>query len=242
MLGQTGSGKTVLNLHLLQNLTTTPVIVYDTKEEPKFERLPNMRLVWDERELPDAVDDPSVDYIVFRPPIDYLADWRALDELLSAHYAQFRGVDAYIDELSEFHGSAGQYGRGLVALYSRGRSRGITLISSSQRPARISQLALSEAQHAYVFHLNKANDRRKVADDTGMPELPNPPKFHFWHFRTDDTEAMPTLHSPVPLPSHFDSGYTDPAPADPEPNPSARLGHLWIGPRQFWTFTKGGLP
>lgn len=240
VIGQTGSGKTVLNLHLLQNLTTTPVIIYDTKEEPKFERLPHSRLVFDPDRLHEAVDDLTVDYIVFRPPIEMLPDWRALDDLLTLHYHEFRGVDAYIDELYQFHGASGSFGKGLNALYTRGRSRGITLIGSSQRPAKISSLCLSESQHVYVFHLNKKLDRKKVADDTGMEESPQPPRHHFWHFRTDQPGAAPVLHSPVPLPVGFDPGYTDPIPADAPPNPTAELGHLWLGPREFFSFIRGG--
>jgi hypothetical protein len=242
VLGQTGSGKTVLNMHLLQHLQTTPVIIYDTKEEPKFESLPHSRVVFDDRDLADAVDDPSLDYIIHRPHIDLLPDWRALDELLTRHYYDFRGVDAYIDELTQFHGTAGSYGKGLNALYARGRSRGITLLGSSQRPARISQLALSESQHVFQFHLSKRSDRKKVSDDTGAPLLDNPPPYHFWHFRTDDPDAVPSLIAPVPLLPGMDASYTDVSPADPEPEPTADLGHVWIGPRNFWAVIKGGMP
>lgn len=239
VVGQTGSGKTVLNLHLLQSLTTTPVIIYDTKEEPKFEALPHSRLVFEDAELDDAVDDPTVDYAIYRPSVEIIADWRALDELLYRHYQEFRGVDAYIDELSEFHAASGHHGQGLKALYSRGRSRGITVIASTQRPAKISPLSLSEAQHIYIFHLNKKNDRKKVSDDTGMPEAPNPPRWHFWHWRTDEPDMEPQLMAPVPLLRGLESGYTDPTPAETDPRPTADLGHLWIGDRNFWSMLRG---
>ena len=233
VIGQTGSGKTTLNLTLLRWLPNSPVVVYDTKEEPKFELLPNHRLAYSPEEVDDAVDDQGVDYVIYRPAIDLLTDWRELDDLLTRHYHEYRGVDAYIDELFSFHGNAGTYGKGLNALYTRGRSRGITLIGSTQRPARISQFALSEAQHVYLFHLNKSRDRKKVSDDTGMEEMPNPPKFHFWHYRTDEPFAPPVLIEPVTLPAGAELGYTDPLPADAEAEPTTEIGHVWIGERNF---------
>lgn len=236
VIGQTGSGKTTLNLLLLQHLPNSPVIIYDSKEEPKFERLPASRLVYDVDDLADAVDDQGVDHIIFRPSVDLLPDWQAMDELLLRHYHDFRGVDCYIDELFTFHSSNGGYGKGLNALYTRGRSRGITTIASTQRPARISKFAMSEAQHVFLFHLNARKERQKVSDETGMEEMDNPPKYHFWHYRTDDPGAPPQLFAPVSLPPEFDTGYTDPLPADAPDNPTTEIGHVWLGGRGFLSF------
>lgn len=239
VIGGTGSGKTTLNLHLLRHLTNSPVVIYDTKEEPKFETLPHHRVVYDDTDAADAVDDETVDYVIMRPAVETLADWRGLDELLLRHYYDYRGVDAYIDELLSFHTASGHNGPGLTALYTRGRSRGITTLASTQRPAKVSQFSMSEAQHVFLFHLNKADDRKKVSMNTGMPELPNPPRHHFWHYRTDEPDGNPTLIAPVPLPAGVDPGYTDPLPGETDPNPTTEIGHVWLGPRNFFTFHRG---
>ena len=237
IVGQTGSGKTSLTTHILQLMPNSPVVIYDTKTEPKFEYLPNSVITTDESELAVCVNDPQFDYIIHRPHVDMLAEWRELDELLYSHYNNLTNADAYIDELLSFHGTTGQYGHGLVALYTRGRSRGITTIAATQRPSRVSKFSLSEAQTAAVFHLNSAGDRKKVSDEVGMPEQANPPPWHFWHWRAGST-GEPVLYAPAPLLAGIDAGYTDPVEVVTDAGPAPALdGHVWLGPRKFWTLS-----
>lgn len=240
IVGQTGSGKTSLVTRLLHAMPNTPIIIYDTKLEPKFEALPNSIVTESEEAIGEAMNNLSVDYIIHRPDIETVSDWRTMDELLFNHYQLHEGADAYIDELLSFHSSTGSYGHGLVALYTRGRSRGITTIAATQRPARVSKFSLSEAQSAAVFHLNSASDRKKVSDEIGMPEQSNPPAFHFWHWRVGHT-GEPTLVKPLRLLPGVDRGYTDisPMPADPASGtPAALTDHVWIGSRNFWSLNR----
>lgn len=239
IVGQTGSGKTTFATRLLQELPDSPIIVYDTKEEPKFESLPNARVVWDMDGVYDAVDDVSADYIIFRPPAELTGDWQALDDLLFEHYLSFRGVGAYIDELADFHNKS-VFGKGLANLYRKGRARGITTIAATQRPAWISQFSMSESQQAHIFYLAKNDDRKRIRDNLGLPvELPNPPKHHHWLFRTGDSDRPAArLIAPVSLPPGSDPGYTDPVPADPIPNPTTDIGHVWLGPREFFSWIR----
>jgi ABC-type oligopeptide transport system ATPase subunit len=225
-IGQTGSGKTTLNLQLLRLLPTSPTIIYDTKEEPKFETLENSRVVTRDRDIYDALADESVDYVIYRPHKNLLAEPELLDSLLDRHYEDFKGTACYIDELYSFHRN-GRAGRGLVALYTRGRSRGITTIASSQQPKWISKFSMSEAQLFYLFHLNIRDHRKTVSDSSGMPELPNPPKYHFYVYRIGDEFAR--LCKPVKMEGLKKWGYTDNISVSALPERATEeIGHVWL--------------
>jgi energy-coupling factor transporter ATP-binding protein EcfA2 len=228
IVGQTGSGKTTFAAWLLERLPTAPCVIYDTKEENKFLTLPNCRVVHSFGDAVDATRDLSIDYVIFRPPVQSLAEPRLLDRYLMAHYEHLRGVDCYIDELYSFH-IHGQAGPGLIAVYTRGRSRGITTVSSTQRPAWISKFSMSEANLVFVFWLQIQADRRNLADSTGVDELANPPRHHFWAYRTGAHAPPPALVHPIEHAAAL-AGYTDEP--DPEPDteipPSAHVGHLWL--------------
>lgn len=239
IVGQTGSGKTTLVLHLLQSLENSPVVIYDTKDEPKFEGLPNSRLVFTSEEVDEAIDDQETDYIIFRPDIGTAADHNALDDLLLHHYENYAGVDAYIDEIADFINN-GRPGVGLRALYRKGRSRGITTLAGTQRPVGVGKFPVSESQQIHLFHLNDLDDRKIISKSSGAPLLDNPPKFHHWLYRTSDPDRPPPrLIGPVSLPDGIDPGYVDPIPADTPASPTSDIGHVWIGDRRFWKLNRG---
>lgn len=225
-VGQTGSGKTTFQIWLLQRTQNSPIVIYDTKDEPKFLDLPNHRVATTLREANDAVDDVETDYVVFRPPVDILADPSSLDALLRFHYEHWRGVDAYIDELYSFH-TGGNAGPGLVALYTRGRSRGISTFSSTQRPAFISRFSMSEAQVFFVFRLNDLKDRKRISEASGMPLLENPPQHHFYIFRAGEDAAR--LVKPISVDGSKSYGYVDAPPASSdEQDENPVRSHLWF--------------
>ena len=230
IIGQTGSGKTTFARYLLERLETVPIVIYDTKEEPKFDALPASIIARDIRQVIKCIDMPDIDHVVFRPDVSLLNRPDELDKLLLFHYEHMRGVNAYIDELYTFHKS-GQCGPGLVALYTRGRSRGITTIASTQRPRWVSGFALSEAQQFFVFHLNKKDDRRTVSDASGMPDYENPPKHHFLVYRPDENIVRlvkPVLVDPERGEEYTDTPTTAADETAEEQKPTTDIGHVWL--------------
>lgn len=210
IVGQTGSGKTAFATWLLIRIPTAPVIIYDTKEEAKFPKLPNSVIVQSLGELKEQYDNPEVDYIVFRPPVEMLAHPDQLDDLLFYHYTHFKHSVAYIDEMYSFH-NHGRAGRGLVALYTRGRSRGITTIGSTQRPVMVSRFAVTEAQKIYAFRLGDKADRKRLSDVIpNFADLPLPPKHGFYFYESG--EDNPELFKPIKLDPSLDTGYVDASP------------------------------
>jgi hypothetical protein len=207
VIGKTGSGKTAFSLFLLQNSSETPFILYDTKEEPKFAALPNSKVCSYLKEVDDAVNDYSVDYVVFRPPLEITSDPDALDSLLLNHYHRYKNIGCYVDELYTFH-TNGRAGKGLIGILTRGRSRGITFIGCSQRPSWISRFCLSEAEKYYIFTLVDRRDKKTLGEVIpDFDKLKNPSKHHFYFY--ESSLQAPLYCSPIPLDKSLNTGWTD---------------------------------
>jgi hypothetical protein len=209
IVGQTGSGKSAFLIWLLMRVPMSPVIIYETKEEPKFEHFPGVVFCQTEEQLADAYHNQNADYIVMQPDIDTCSNPTALDELLYTHYMQFPNSVCAIDELFMFHNS-GRHGRGLLGLYTRGRSRGITTIACTQRPAWISGFAISEAQKYFAFYLEMVNDKKKLKP--ALVDLPDPAKHGFYYWESGSKEI--TAYGAVKLDKALNTGYTDKTGAD----------------------------
>lgn len=228
IVGQTGSGKTAFAAWMLRRLAVSPVVIYDTKDEDKFRALVPNAVVETVPEMLAAVEDEAFDYVIVRPPVALLREPEALDDYLMAHYEQLRRVPAYIDEAYTFHRNA-QAGPGLIALLTRGRSRGITTIISTQRPAWLSRFCVTEAQRLYLFRLTDKADKKRIGDVVPeFADMPNPQKHGFYFFETG--EETPKLMTPVKLDPTLNVGYTDkpldtPEPGEPADSPRKRV---WI--------------
>jgi DNA helicase HerA-like ATPase len=232
--GQTGSGKTSFAIYLLEHIEESPIVIYDTKHEPKFDMMTNSVRVHSIPQLHEAVNDPQFDYVIFTPPIEDVPNPAALDSLLWMHYAHLPGVPCYVDEIAEFHSASGRAGKGLMALLQRGRSKGITFICSTQRPKWISRSLISETQRGYIFRLKLADDRDAIGDMIpDYDEYPNPKPHWFYYYKDGDDDA--TLMRPIKLDRKYDTGYTDTVDEGPtgeaagaEEEPPAVSRHIWV--------------
>lgn len=230
IVGQTGSGKTVFAVWLLRHIPTAPIFIYDTKDEPKFRRLPNSIVVTTVQEALKAYHDEKIDYVIVEPPVELLGDPEQLDNYLYYHYMNFRDSVCYIDEAYTFHNN-GRAFKGLIALLSRGRSRGITTIISTQRPQGISRLCITEAQKVYVFRLADKLDRKRISDVIpNFDDYKLPPKHGFYFFESGEDSAH--LLRPVKLDRSLDTGYTDNAAQDEVTTShiiqSPATKHIWV--------------
>lgn len=250
IIGQTGSGKTTLVTLLLERIPQSPIIVYDPKHDAKLPTmLKQSRIVTDFDRIEEALDDGEVDYVIMRPDPSITSEPDVLDAMLVEHEKRFHHVGAYIDELYFFHRS-GRAGPGLIGLFTRGRSRGITTLAATQRPAWVSGFVFSETQMFYIFDLSRKSDRKRVSDFIdGYDELPRLPietpaekkagrSHHFYIFRQGT--GKPELQKPVPPPidKGKEFGYVDTqdvveAPAsggeeNGERRPKSPIGHLWV--------------
>lgn len=234
IVGQTGSGKTAFATWLLERIPTSPIVIYDTKEEEKFPALPNSQMVHNQTACDEAVNDVTIDYVIFRPPVDQQGNPELLDDYLWHHYQHYKGIVSYIDEGQTFHRNTRAF-KGLIALMARGRSRGITTILSTQRPVGIARSIISEAQKVYAFKLGDRRDRKVLSEVVpNFDRLPLPPKHGFYFFESGQDAA--TLFEPIALPAKYQTGYVDTSNMEnvagteahaPETLP-ALSKHIWI--------------
>lgn len=209
-IGQTGSGKTVFNRWLLTRIENSPTIIYDTKEEPKFNSLPNSSRVTSWDNVVRAVDNPAIDYVIFQPPLRDSADPEIMDRYLERHYQQFHDCTAYIDEIYQFHKGA-HSGPGLLGLLTRGRSKGITTLMSTQRPKFLTRFAISETQKFYVMKITFNDDRKALADfipDYDAKNPPDLPEHGFLFYKTGDNSSR--IFGAVKMDEKDPKEYTDP--------------------------------
>jgi hypothetical protein len=221
--GQTGSGKTAFACWLLREIEPTPFVIYDTKLEPKFDALPNSKRVHTLDQAAEALDDIGIDYVIMTPPEAIMGDKKALDGLLYHHYRHWQGVGAYIDEVTSFNDNA-RADPGLLNMLSRGRSKGITCVMSTQRPAWLSRYCLTESQRFYMFAVTDSNDLKRF--DAFLENYSKKPRLtvgeHKFYYKEIGKPGEPALFNPVPIDENSHSGYVDQVAST---IPEGELGH-----------------
>lgn len=189
VVGRSGSGKTQLAKFMLWHMPGA--IIYDTKGEPAFDEMGPVVKDTDEA-FRIFAEDEDADHVIVRPDPDMLAYPMLLDQMLLDHYDRGHGITAYLDEGYQFHRN-GRPGPGYLSLLTRGRSREITTITSSQRPAYLSLFAFTELNHLYAMRLQHDDDRARVANViAGYDRRPKVPLYHIDYARAD-SEAITRL-------------------------------------------------
>jgi energy-coupling factor transporter ATP-binding protein EcfA2 len=171
-VGKTGSGKTTLMRTLTGNLTR--LVVLDGKGsladwglgDWETERLSFVREGQGRLRAALPVGE-GVDYW------DRVISW-ALDQ---------GDLTVYIDEIGAIVPPGGRASTYLHALYTRGREWGIGAWGSTQRPAWIPLICISECEHFFVFRLTMAEDRARMAQfmtERVMQTISE--KYAFWYY------------------------------------------------------------
>ncbi len=196
LIGQSGSGKTTLALALADTMPP-PLLVVDTKWSKGIGDWAKSRDVEIVHEFPSLKklrkgDDFAV---VWRPEPDLLGEPMALDAHLDDLVRSRETCSVYIDELYQLH-RAGRAGPGLIGLYTRGREMGFTTLAGSQRPAWVSAFCLTESDQYYIMRLLMRDDRKKVGEMMGAPQIADEilPEHWFWHAKQG---AEPVLIRPL---------------------------------------------
>jgi hypothetical protein len=80
--------------------------------------------------------------------------------------------------------NATRAGRGYRTVLQLGRERGVGCWSATQRPASIPVVTVTEAEHFFTFKLRAKQDRERMFEYTGQPELlqiPRDPR-GYWYY------------------------------------------------------------
>lgn len=175
-VGQTGSGKTTLARELLKQRRY--VVVMDGKGLLDW---PEMKLIKKFDQLTTATEEK----MIWRPTHEELRDEEAIDKFFEWIY--LRGnTCVYVDEAATV--TRGEeipsYYHGCI---TRGREHGVEMWSGTQRPSRVPQVLMSEAEHFYAFRLKMPRDREKVEAMSGIEQdkLAVIPKHQFFYAPQD---------------------------------------------------------
>ena len=190
IIGATGSGKTQFASWLLSraDLDRRPWVAIDSKHDPlPFGRLiksGNVGLVAAGHRF--AKSDKGL-YIV-RPSF---GDDEALEGLFD-HLWKRGNCGLWVDELFSVPNTAP-----LEALYYQGRSKGIQIIASVQRPVDVTRFARSEATYFAIFNVADDDDLKTVKGFVRAPDLFLPrPEYHcLWY---DAPQRRQYLLTPAP--------------------------------------------
>lgn len=192
--GRTGTGKSYLAEYLLQGYKY--VIMLDTKDQATERRNKGKALWGYLKEGKDftvvthlsEINSVNTDKVVYVPSPDE-QNKEFYDSLFRYIYERGNTI-LWIDELMSVCDSSRTYPLFLKALYTRGRSKNVSVVGLTQRPVDIPAIATANSTHFYTFTLRNNVDRDKLVAVTGCPELKIPPSdvppkspYNFWYYR-----------------------------------------------------------
>lgn len=184
-VGKTGSGKTYLARAFTQPVRRLVVL------DPKGTLSPELAPEWNlEPWTQDNVRKlKRGDNIRLRVPAPLDENW--------APYLQtvwdIGNILVYIDEVYGVVNPGSKPPAELNALYTRGRERGIGVWASTQRPAWVPLIVLSESEWLFMMRLMLDKDRARMAEIMGAKVLNGiPPRdnYGYWFFNASWNEAL----------------------------------------------------
>lgn len=192
--GMTGTGKSYLAEKYLTGYDY--VVKLDTKDETG-ERRKKGQSAWDGLEEGkdfsvvrsiDGLDDCETDKIIYVPSFDE-QDENTFNEFFRWCFMRENTL-IWIDELMSI-GTSMRYPKELGRVYTQGRSKNVGIWACTQRPAGIPVISTANTTYFFVFDLMLPNDRKRMVDATGMPQLMELPQGHnFWYYKMGMREPI----------------------------------------------------
>ena len=188
VVGRSGSGKSVLvKAVLLPNYDN--YVFWDIKKENND--IIHDALVKTPAGLKYALD--RYNKILYQPASVEMDDFDAICRLIFEH----KNMMLYVDEATRVS-SPMKIPYWLNVIVTQGRSVNVGLIAASQRPKNISNTIISESLHFFIFGLNMATDRERMAEMMGKEaanEIQYLPQFHFMYYSVLDNRTI--LYKPI---------------------------------------------
>lgn len=194
--GMTGSGKSFFTEAFTASFEY--VVKLDTKGEFD-ERRAAGQSVW--KGLEEGRDFTVVEHLqdlpnVTTPKIIYAPTF--LEQTKETYNTFFQWIyergntTLWIDELMSIAENAVTSIPYLRAIYTRGRSKGVGCWACSQRPMDVPTISLANSEHFITFDLMLNQDRKKVVDITGVPQLYErpPEKYQFWYYKVGEEKPL----------------------------------------------------
>lgn len=186
--GMTGTGKSTIAEVYLAGFEN--VVKLDTKGEV-YERRKKKKGLWyglEEGkdftvvERLEQLQEVETSRIIYAPRYEELNE-EYYNALLKWCYDR-ENTQVWIDELMEVAPSPAKYPSFLKAIYTRGRSKNVSIWACTQRPVDIPVIAMANSTHYFIFDLMAPQDRKRIVDMTGVPDFYELPEgYNFWYFR-----------------------------------------------------------
>ena len=200
-VGKTGSGKSYLALALLREMVRRkwPIVIVDPSAfwmgaNPKWETKGPGTI-----EKPRLVTrfDPKAAVQLYVPKIPGWTD-PGLDALMDAVLRRGKTV-LYFDETVGI-ATANQFSSEFGRVVTQGRKHEVAVWAATQRPTRVPEILLSQAEHWAIFRVITPNDRKKIREYTGSKvtaqQRLEPFYWFYWSQSSDDATLM------APIPKH----------------------------------------
>lgn len=162
LIGKTGCGKTTLAKFLVEDRNKPYSVTWNPKGSTNVYK-------WKHKHVNSLSElyNAEESRIIYTPSPLLAEDENNQEELFYWIYER-KFTRFYIDEATSIVYSANKAPRYTTALLNRGRERGISTLTATQRPSGVPLNILSESENYYVFKTLLPQDRQRVELITGI--------------------------------------------------------------------------
>lgn len=168
IVGMAGSGKTTMARELLKLRDYVVVFGTKTQDASLYDPLRKQGFVIKDKWSPDDTKDRRV---IFRPPLAEPTK-AALEKQREAFREALLGIFdtggwcIYLDEI-RYLSETLKLQTELDLLWLQGRSLGVTIVASTQRPVSVPVNMFEQAAHLFLFRITRREDRATASEFTG---------------------------------------------------------------------------
>lgn len=192
--GMTGTGKSYLAENYLRGYEY--VVKLDTKDETgerQREGLSPWNGLKEGRDFSvvrdfEQLDEVETKKIIYVPDFDMQTE----DEFNRFFRWVFQRENTlvWIDELMSV-GTVARYPKELGRIMQQGRSKNVGVWACTQRPSGIPAIVPANSTYFFVFNMTLPQDRKKLVETTGQPDLnERPGGYNFWFYRVGDERPV----------------------------------------------------